>query len=82
MEYKDGEARPASTLPVLLPVNRDGTYEPLHQNESFRYPEPGIERETDTFDTFMESSWYFARYMSAQNNKKVFDENTNYWLPS
>ena len=81
MEYKDGEARPASTLPVLLPVNRDGTYEPLHQNESFRYPEPGIERETDTFDTFMESSWYFARYMSAQNNKKVFDENTNYWLP-
>jgi len=81
MEYKDGEARPASTLPVLLPVNKDGTYEPLHQNESFRYPEPGIERETDTFDTFMESSWYFARYMSAQNNKKVFDENTNYWLP-
>ena len=81
MEYKDGEARPASTLPVLLPINKDGTYEPLHQNESFRYPEPGIERETDTFDTFMESSWYFARYMSAQNNKKVFDENTNYWLP-
>ena len=81
MEYKNGKAYPARTLPVILPVNKDGSYEPLHQNDSFRCPNDDIERETDTFDTFMESSWYFARYTSAENDKDIFDENTNYWLP-
>lgn len=81
MEYKNGEAYPAKKLPVMLPVSEDGSYEPLHQNNSFRCPNDDIERETDTFDTFMESSWYFARYTSAENNKDIFDENTNYWLP-
>ena len=81
MEYKNGKAYPARTLPVMLPVNKDGSYEPLHQNDSFRCPNDDIERETDTFDTFMESSWYFARYTSAENDKDIFDENTNYWLP-
>ena len=81
MEYKNGKAIPAGKLPVMLPVNNDGTYEPLHQNDSFRFPNNEIERETDTFDTFMESSWYFARYTSAQNDKEIFDKNTDYWLP-
>ena len=81
MEYKNGEAYPAKELPVILPVSEDGSYEPLHQNDSFRCPNDDIERETDTFDTFMESSWYFARYTSAENDKDIFDENTNYWLP-
>jgi leucyl-tRNA synthetase len=81
MEYKNGEAYPAKKLPVMLPVSEDGSYEPLHQNNSFRCPNDDIERETDTFDTFMESSWYFARYTSAENDKDIFDENTNYWLP-
>ena len=81
MEYKNGEAYPAKELPVMLPVSKDGSYEPLHQNDSFRCPNDDIERETDTFDTFMESSWYFARYTSAENDKDIFDENTNYWLP-
>ena len=81
MEYKNGKAYPARKLPVMLPVNKDGSYEPLHQNDSFRCPNDDIERETDTFDTFMESSWYFARYTSAENDKDIFDENTNYWLP-
>ena len=81
MEYKNGKAYPARTLPVMLPVSKDGSYEPLHQNDSFRCPNDDIERETDTFDTFMESSWYFARYTSAENDKDIFDENTNYWLP-
>ncbi|RZO23789.1 MAG: leucine--tRNA ligase [SAR86 cluster bacterium] len=81
MEYKNGEAYPAKKLPVILPVSEDGSYEPLHQNDSFRCPNDDIERETDTFDTFMESSWYFARYTSAENDKDIFDENTNYWLP-
>ena len=81
MEYKNGKAYPAKKLPVMLPVSKDGSYEPLHQNDSFRCPTDDIERETDTFDTFMESSWYFARYTSAENDKDIFDENTNYWLP-
>jgi len=81
IEYVDGEAMPAKELPVTLPIDKGGTYEPLHLNEEFTNPRPNIRRETDTFDTFMESSWYFARYTSAQNNEKAFDENTDYWLP-
>ncbi|MFA6037808.1 MAG: leucine--tRNA ligase [Legionellales bacterium] len=38
-------------------------------------------RETDTFDTFMESSWYFARYTCPQQNTKILDERALYWLP-
>ena len=41
----------------------------------------GIERETDTFDTFMDSSWYYARFTSADNDSEIFDENSKYWLP-
>ena len=41
---------------------------------------PG-ERETDTFDTFFESSWYFARYCCPDNNKVMIDDRANYWLP-
>ncbi|MAK16926.1 MAG: leucine--tRNA ligase [Gammaproteobacteria bacterium] len=81
MEYKDGKTLPANDLPVVLPVNKNGSYKPLHQNEDFRFISDGHERETDTFDTFMESSWYFARYTSAQNKKEIFDKNTEYWLP-
>tara|TARA_B100001989_G_scaffold253255_1_gene239290 strand:+ start:1359 stop:3740 length:2382 start_codon:yes stop_codon:yes gene_type:complete len=81
MEYKDGKTMAAKDLPVLLPINKDGSYKPLHQNQDFRYKPDGTERETDTFDTFMESSWYFARYTSAQNNNEIFDKNTKYWLP-
>ena len=81
MEYKDGKTFLANDLPVVLPVNKNGSYKPLHQNEDFRFKSNGYERETDTFDTFMESSWYFARYTSAQNKKEIFDKNTEYWLP-
>ena len=72
---------PSEELPVELPVSADGKYSPLHQNEEFKKLDNGFERETDTFDTFMESSWYFARYTSATNDKEIFDENTKYWLP-
>ena len=81
MEYKGGKTFLADDLPVVLPVNKNGSYKPLHQNEDFRFKSNGYERETDTFDTFMESSWYFARYTSAQNKKEIFDKNTEYWLP-
>ena len=46
-------------------------------------PECGgaAERETDTFDTFMESSWYYARYTCPDANDSMLDERANYWLP-
>ena len=40
-----------------------------------------VQRETDTFDTFMDSSWYYARFTAADNNNEIFDENSKYWLP-
>ena len=80
--YKDGKPQTANIkdLPVLLPINED-TSTPLAQNNDFIDELDGFKRETDTFDTFMESSWYYARYPSSDNNKQAFDARSNYWLP-
>ncbi len=74
-------------LPVLLPedVTLNGTGSPLKADLEWRKttcPECGgaAERETDTFDTFMESSWYYARYTSPGAREAV-DKRGNYWLP-
>jgi leucyl-tRNA synthetase len=79
---------PNEELPVLLPreVRFDTSGSPLAQLESFVNtvcPACGgpARRETDTFDTFMESSWYYARYASAGNRDAMLDERANYWLP-
>ena len=80
---------PEKDLPVVLPeeVDFEGVVgSPLKQMPAFfntRCPKCGgkAERETDTFDTFMESSWYYARYASAGNDKKMLDERADYWLP-
>lgn len=79
---------PDSDLPVLLPkeVEITGVGSPLTRLDSFIHtdcPACGqpAQRETDTFDTFMESSWYFARYASPNNNQAMLDERTRYWLP-
>ena len=79
---------PEDQLPVLLPrdVKFDASGSPLAQLDSFVHvdcPRCGqpAKRETDTFDTFMESSWYFARYASACNDAVMLDERARYWLP-
>ncbi len=79
---------PDSDLPVELPkdVALDGVGSPLLSHEAFvnvDCPKCGktAKRETDTFDTFMESSWYFARFASSQNDSEMLDVQANHWLP-
>ena len=82
--YKDGVPSlvDESELPVELPKLPEGSGPiPLSQNDDFINSKIGYKRETDTFDTFMDSSWYYARFPSADNDDRVFDKNSNYWLP-
>ena len=78
---------PEEMLPVVLPTDvvMDGVNSPIKNNPEFENIEFGGEqafRETDTFDTFMESSWYYARYCSPQDDTQMIDpEEANYWLP-
>ena len=91
MIYDDaGHAHPVPVdeLPVQLPeeIAFDGVGSPLKKMDTFIHADlPGNngkgQRETDTFDTFFESSWYFARYCCPDNNKAMLDERANYWLP-
>ena len=76
-----------SDLPVILPedVAFDGVGSPIKKMPEFYQttcPKCGgeAERETDTFDTFFESSWYYARYTCANNNETMLDERADYWL--
>jgi leucyl-tRNA synthetase len=78
---------PEEQLPVVLPedVQFMGTGSPIKADPAWRRttcPSCGgkAERETDTFDTFMESSWYYARYTSPGAPEMV-DARANYWLP-
>ena len=78
---------PEQHLPVELPrdVVLDGSQSPLVAHPTFSQvacPSCGkaARRETDTFDTFMESSWYFARFASS-NTDSMLDESAKYWLP-
>ena len=82
--YKNGEPSvlDEKEMPVELPeLDKDSPPIPLSQNEEFLKIRDGIVRESDTFDTFMDSSWYYARFTSADNDNDIFDENTKYWLP-
>jgi len=79
---------PDSQLPVVLPEDLvpDGSGNPLAKSPAFHQvdcPSCGkpARRETDTMDTFVDSSWYFLRYASANNDQAMVDERARYWLP-
>jgi leucyl-tRNA synthetase len=79
---------PEEDLPVVLPedVQVTGTGSPLKDMPAFvdvPCPKCGkaARRETDTFDTFVESSWYFARYACPDSDTAMLDERAAYWTP-
>ena len=79
---------PEKDLPVKLPDDLipDGSGNPLTKHEAFlacECPSCGkpARRETDTMDTFVDSSWYFMRYTSAGNDQAMVDGRTDYWMP-
>ena len=79
---------PEEDLPVLLPedIEFDDSSSPLTKIPEFYEVDcpkcrGKARRETDTFDTFMESSWYYARYACPDEDGKMLDERADYWLP-
>jgi leucyl-tRNA synthetase len=81
-------AVPDDQLPVRLPENLvpDGTGNPLAKMPEFyetTCPQCGkpAKRETDTMDTFVDSSWYFARFACPGQDKAMVDERARYWMP-
>ncbi|MDZ4100748.1 MAG: leucine--tRNA ligase, partial [Hydrogenophaga sp.] len=80
---------PEKDLPVVLPQDciPDGSGNPLHKHEGFHAgvvcPVCGqpARRETDTMDTFVDSSWYFMRYCDPTNSEKMVAEGADYWMP-
>ncbi len=80
---------PDDQLPVVLPENLvpDGSGNPLAKTPAFyecTCPQCGqpARRETDTMDTFVDSSWYYIRYACPDQDKAMTDERANYWLPA
>ena len=79
---------PEKDLPVVLPQDcvPDGSGNPLNKREDFlacTCPVCGkpARRETDTMDTFVDSSWYFMRYCDPKNDQAMVGEGTQYWMP-
>jgi leucyl-tRNA synthetase len=79
---------PEKDLPVVLPQDciPDGSGNPLHKHEGFHHgvvcPTCGkpARRETDTMDTFVDSSWYYMRYCDPTNTDKMVADGTDYWM--
>ena len=89
LTLENGETVPApiEDLPIILPedVVMDGVKSPIKADPNWAKTtfngEPAL-KETDTFDTFMESSWYYARYTSPSYAEGMLDKDeANYWLP-
>jgi leucyl-tRNA synthetase len=87
---ENGEIFPEhdQNLPVVLPENVSftGVQSPIKSMKEFTESVDPISkkihfRETDTFDTFMESSWYYARFCCPDNGQKMLDKRAKYWLP-
>ena len=79
---------PYEDLPVALPEDLvpDGSGNPLAKDERFlkcACPKCGkpARRETDTMDTFVDSSWYYMRYCSPDNDRAMVDARNDYWMP-
>tara|TARA_B100000686_G_scaffold256619_1_gene268390 strand:+ start:5980 stop:8499 length:2520 start_codon:yes stop_codon:yes gene_type:complete len=90
MYLKNGESVPATEddLPIILPEDVDfsKSQNPLKDHSDWKYTkysktgEDAI-RETETFDTFFESSWYFARFCSPKSKDIIEKKEAEYWLP-
>ena len=87
---EDGEIIPVKKedLPVILPSldnsgDKKKSAKILDEWKNTKCPETGMKavRETDTFDTFFESSWYFLRYCNPRSNNPFLKSDINYWLP-
>ena len=87
LENGDVVPAPMEDLPIILPENvvMDGVKSPIKADANWAKTTfngaPAL-KETDTFDTFMESSWYYSRYTCPQYQNGMLDaEEANYWLP-